>query len=342
MPYQIPDEDENYKKLLLSQLQAPDPVQDPNMGTNQLVASLSGSLNKLGTVGGRTSDNSDVQRYADVLDKAQNQRNQANQGQSAKRQQILFQLASLKDKGQMNQQKEDFDTKRDAENFERQKSLIGMKNQNDKDMIVAKAENAPERAPKAPTTDEKTSALFSVRAKDAANLAKQIEDSGYDPASYSSSIRTTDLPVVGMIGANGDDRSYNQAKRSFISAVLRKESGAAISNQEYVNEGKKYFPEPGDGPQQIAQKAAERDRAIQTLIAASGNAYDAKNQSPFQYKKEAGSNEAYAATAPQNPVASSGPKVGDVIKGYQFNGGDPADKKNWTKRQENSQPFAGE
>lgn len=346
MPYQIPgmptplDEDENYKKMLMDQLNAPPPAQDPNAGNNQLIASLAGSFNKLGTVGGRTADMSDVQRYADVLDKSKAARDQANNGQAAKRQSILLSLAQLKDKGAqqqnslnqslaLNQSKQDFDTKRDQEKFQQEKDLLGMKQSGEKDLAQTKIEN---KAPKDATADERTSALFAARAKDAANLSKQIEDSGYQPSSYGAALRTTDLPVVGMVGANSDDRSYNQAKRSFISAVLRKESGAAISNQEYANEGKKYFPEPGDGPQQIAQKAAERDRAIQTLITASGPAYNSSIQQPFQYKPEAGSNDVYAAEKPANPTPSSGPKAGDVLKGYQFTGGDPADKNNWVKQ----------
>ncbi len=349
MPYQIPgmpmplDEDENYKKMLTDQLNAPPTPQDPNAGNGQLIASLAGSFNKLGTVGGRTSDMSDVQRYADVLDKSKAARDQTANGQASKRQQILLSLAQLKDKGAqqqnsmqqamaMNQTKQDFDTKRDAEKFQRDKDLIGLKQSGEKDLALAKLENSPEKAPKPATADERTSALFSARAKDAANLAKQIEDSGYQPSSYGAALRTTDLPVVGMVGANSDDRSYNQAKRSFISAVLRKESGAAISNQEYANEGKKYFPEPGDGPQQIAQKAAERDRAIQTLISASGPAYNPSIQQPFQYKPESGMNDVYAAEPNKNAPSSTGPKVGDVLKGYQFTGGDPADKTNWVKQ----------
>lgn len=60
-------------------------------------------------------------------------------------------------------------------------------------------------------------------------------------------------------------QTYTALKSNFISAVLRKESGAAISNQEYANEEKKYFPQPGDKPQVIEEKRRAREDAIRGL-----------------------------------------------------------------------------
>jgi hypothetical protein len=53
-----------------------------------------------------------------------------------------------------------------------------------------------------------------------------------------------------------------QAQRDFVNAVLRRESGAVISDQEFANAAKQYFPQVGDSPEVIAQKAQNRKIAI--------------------------------------------------------------------------------
>jgi hypothetical protein len=53
-----------------------------------------------------------------------------------------------------------------------------------------------------------------------------------------------------------------QAQRDFVNATLRRESGAVISDQEFANAAKQYFPQVGDTPEVIAQKAQNRKIAI--------------------------------------------------------------------------------
>lgn len=62
-----------------------------------------------------------------------------------------------------------------------------------------------------------------------------------------------------------DRKSYDQAKRNFINAVLRRESGAAIGESEFESADQQYFPQPGDGPDVILQKDASRNTAINNL-----------------------------------------------------------------------------
>lgn len=70
-----------------------------------------------------------------------------------------------------------------------------------------------------------------------------------------------------------------QAQRDFINAVLRKESGAAISPSEFENAQKQYFPQPGDGPQVIEQKRQNRAIAIAGMERSGGPAYSNPNAS---------------------------------------------------------------
>lgn len=67
---------------------------------------------------------------------------------------------------------------------------------------------------------------------------------------------------------------YEQAQRNFVNAVLRKESGAAISDTEFENARKQYFPQPGDTQDVILQKKANRVDSINALIGSAGKAFD--------------------------------------------------------------------
>lgn len=64
-----------------------------------------------------------------------------------------------------------------------------------------------------------------------------------------------------------------QAQRDFVNALLRKESGAAISQGEFENAQKQYFPQPGDSPQVIAQKRLNRQNAIEGMMQGTGKGY---------------------------------------------------------------------
>lgn len=57
-------------------------------------------------------------------------------------------------------------------------------------------------------------------------------------------------------------RQVRQAERNFATAVLRKESGAAISPTEFATVEKQYFPRPGDDTQTLAQKKTNRETYI--------------------------------------------------------------------------------
>ncbi len=64
-----------------------------------------------------------------------------------------------------------------------------------------------------------------------------------------------------------------QAERNFINAVLRRESGAAISPEEFESASKQYFPQPGDSPGVLLNKEQNRALVQQNLIRESGSAY---------------------------------------------------------------------
>ena len=85
------------------------------------------------------------------------------------------------------------------------------------------------------------------------------------------------IPLVGGVvqrGAQSEDtQKFQQAANDWIRAKLRKESGAAIGKDEMESEYRTYFPQVGDGPAVIAQKAAARRVATQAMKTAAGRSY---------------------------------------------------------------------
>lgn len=64
-----------------------------------------------------------------------------------------------------------------------------------------------------------------------------------------------------------EQQKVEQAQRDFVNAVLRRESGAVISDSEFRNAAKQYFPSAGDSQEVRKQKAANRALATRGLLA---------------------------------------------------------------------------
>jgi hypothetical protein len=143
-----------------------------------------------------------------------------------------------------------------------------------------------------PLTETQSNAVaFGMRAVEANKIATDLENKGFTNTGV---IRTAiggtvgTAPIVGekleqgvrstfnvlpqvLGGPSAEQQQNDQARRNFISAVLRKESGAAISPTEYVNEERKYFPQLGDDEKVIKQKQQARELAIKALEAQAGS-----------------------------------------------------------------------
>lgn len=77
------------------------------------------------------------------------------------------------------------------------------------------------------------------------------------------------LPQI-LGGLSPEQQQVAQARINFITAVLRKESGASISPTEFITAEKNYFPKPGDDASTIAQKQKARETAIKTMEVQAG------------------------------------------------------------------------
>ena len=74
-------------------------------------------------------------------------------------------------------------------------------------------------------------------------------------------------------GANEEQQQYMNAAENWITANLRKESGAVIGADEMAKEYKKYFPMPADSGALIEQKEKLRKQAEKGMIGQSAGAY---------------------------------------------------------------------
>ena len=115
---------------------------------------------------------------------------------------------------------------------------------------------------------------FANRMNFAMQDIESVLSEGYDPTSTQDYLAGNLPSVIGGALVSELGQQYQQSKSDFITAVLRKESGAAIAANEFVTEDRKYFPQPNDKPEVIAQKARARARALDGMKAASGPAYD--------------------------------------------------------------------
>ena len=134
------------------------------------------------------------------------------------------------------------------------------------------------------------------------------------------------IPGAGSMLTSDDFKKYEAAKQNWIAAQLRKESGAAIGNEEYAAADRQYFPQPGDPPEVIAQKRALRQTATEGMARDGGPGYrprfifDEKgNLTPYQPgQRQAptslqpqGQGQPQPAPAP-NPAVRAAPPQGAV------------------------------
>lgn len=110
--------------------------------------------------------------------------------------------------------------------------------------------------------DQRKAATFSVRMAGSEDIFGVLEKEGFSPIEGEGFL-------INRLKTE-QRQSYEQAQRNFINALLRRESGAAISDTEFESGGQQYFPQPGDTPLVVAQKKANRAVAIAGLQAEAG------------------------------------------------------------------------
>lgn len=124
------------------------------------------------------------------------------------------------------------------------------------------------------TEQQSKDALFGARMQEANKIlsaleAKDIKAPVMNSLPFGDKFSNALPSILG--GASAEQQQYVQAQRDFINAVLRKESGAVIADSEFANAQKQYFPQIGDSDEVIAQKAKNRELAMNMIVGGAGN-----------------------------------------------------------------------
>lgn len=107
---------------------------------------------------------------------------------------------------------------------------------------------------------------FLLRAQDADKVITSLENEGTSIWNNTAG----HIPKLGNFVRGDNAQKYDQAKRDFINAKMRQESGAVISPEEFQNADVQYFPQPGDSAAVIEQKRRNRQNAIAGFRISSG------------------------------------------------------------------------
>jgi hypothetical protein len=139
------------------------------------------------------------------------------------------------------------------------------------------------------------------------------------------------VPVVGNYLQSDGYRQASQAANEFLLALLRKDTGAAVTDGEMVLYGGTYLPRAGDDEATVKQKREARARAVEGIRMGLGPAQILFREREAQ-KQGAGSAAPEMAGVPvaqDTAVDPANPQPGDIVMGYRFKGGDRRDRNNW-------------
>lgn len=145
----------------------------------------------------------------------------------------------------------------------------------------------------------------------------------------------TSIPgnIAGRFGVPGNfykDPEYRQAERAgreVLAVILRKDTGAAVTQQEFELYGPMYLPWPGDDMQTIRDKRKARSRAIDAMEKGLGTARPLAREIREEFEVEREAERAGSSKA----TKKAPPRIGTEEGGYRFMGGNPADPNSWER-----------
>jgi hypothetical protein len=132
--------------------------------------------------------------------------------------------------------------------------------------------------PPKPTENQTTLATYGKRFEQNLPQLEALLDSGFMPSQPEYVISTYGLenPVAKQLAGtqvSDNAKSYYGAAAQLINAIMRRESGAAISAGEWANANDRWLPKPGDPPELVKQKRANLRGELEALKSGAGSAW---------------------------------------------------------------------
>ena len=168
--------------------------------------------------------------------------------------------------GQRQSEQQDFTARQNELNRANQRSVAELRGQQAQQAATTRA-SATRAQTTRPQEFNMKAALVTPRAIEAANLIDQLGT----PATLAAK-GFQKIPVIGQYFTNDEQQQLQQAGEVFATAILRLESGAAVSKQEAQSYAKQFIPQPGDTEDVLKQKAQLRAIQIERLKAAAAPA----------------------------------------------------------------------
>jgi hypothetical protein len=105
--------------------------------------------------------------------------------------------------------------------------------------------------------------VYATRAKGALEAFEPFSDALTNLAESAGG----SIPIVGNYLKSDEYQMAEQAGQEFLAAVLRKDTGAAITRDEMITYGETYLPRPGDSKAKLQYKQQARRRALAAMEA---------------------------------------------------------------------------
>ncbi len=204
-----------------------------------------------------------------------------------------------------------FDAKGNVEIYELPKSEKQTLEETKKNLDIENSKLDVKKAEKAlsePKENQFKAATFANRAEHGQQLYEQLAASGFDPSTLDARVQAS-LPSFLQAVKSDPVKMQELSEKEFISSVLRRESGAAISKDEYKDYGQQYFPRAGDSDDIKAAKAALRKDTVVNLKNEAGPAYRPSTKIKF--------------SDPHNPSVTSHPQDSAALQWAKANPKDP-------------------
>ena len=125
----------------------------------------------------------------------------------------------------------------------------------------------PLQEPKAPTESQAKAQTFYSQMTSASRELENLQKQGFDPNSLASQTQVKLAGTPARIAVSPEAQGARQAQEQWAESFLRIKTGAAATKDEVTRNVATFFPQIGDSPQVIEQKARMRQQAEQDVLA---------------------------------------------------------------------------